>query len=110
MSLYKFFIAIIFVEKWFCNELFPCQSTSGGAVMLKTGRREVPGSNLGRACRLSRSEFSVVFLRNLRKNELGSLRKTPTEGSPPIGPGPTSGHLALSLQPKLTPRSINKRN
>ena len=35
--------------------------TSGTAVKLKTGRREVPGSNLGRACRPSRSEFSVVF-------------------------------------------------
>ena len=28
---------------------------------LKTGRWEVPGSFLGRACRPSRSEFSVVF-------------------------------------------------
>ena len=27
----------------------------------KTGRREVPGSFFGRACRPSRSEFSVVF-------------------------------------------------
>ena len=35
--------------------------TSGEAVTLKTGRREVPGSNPGRACRPSRSEFSVVF-------------------------------------------------
>ena len=35
--------------------------TSGSAVTLKTGRREVPGSNPGRACRPSRSEFSVVF-------------------------------------------------
>ena len=33
----------------------------GGVVTLKTGRREVPGSNPGRACRLSRSEFSAVF-------------------------------------------------
>ena len=30
-------------------------------VTLKTGRWEVPGSNPGRACRPSRSEFSVVF-------------------------------------------------
>ena len=29
--------------------------------MLKTGRREVPGSNPGRSCRPSRSEFSMVF-------------------------------------------------
>ena len=35
--------------------------TSGSAVTLKTGRLEVPGSNPGRACRPSRSEFSVVF-------------------------------------------------
>ena len=28
---------------------------------LKAGRPEVPGSNPGRACRPSRSEFSVVF-------------------------------------------------
>ena len=36
-------------------------STSGGVVTLKTLRREVPGSNPGRSCRPSRSEFSVVF-------------------------------------------------
>ena len=35
--------------------------TSGRVVTLETGRREVPGSNIGRACRPSRSEFSVVF-------------------------------------------------
>ena len=33
----------------------------GGMVTLKTGRREVPDSNPGRACRPSRLEFSVVF-------------------------------------------------
>ena len=35
--------------------------TSGRVVTLETGRREVPGSKIGRSCRLSRSEFSVVF-------------------------------------------------
>ena len=35
--------------------------TSGGLVALKTGRREMPGSNPDRACRPSCSEFSVVF-------------------------------------------------
>ena len=30
----------------------------GGVVVLKTGRREVPGSNPGHTCRPSRSEFS----------------------------------------------------
>ena len=35
--------------------------TSGGVVVLKTGRRMVIGSNPDRASRPSRSEFSVVF-------------------------------------------------
>ena len=34
---------------------------SGAVVTLRTGRREEPGSNTGRACRPSCSEFSVVF-------------------------------------------------
>ena len=34
---------------------------SDGVVTLKTGRREVPDSNPGRACRPSRSEFFLVF-------------------------------------------------
>ena len=37
----------------------PNQWQSGSA--LKAGRREVPGSISGRACRPSRSEISVVF-------------------------------------------------
>ena len=40
-------------------ELSVLGSTSGCAQ--KTGRLEVPGSIPGRACRLSPSEFSVVF-------------------------------------------------
>ena len=40
--------------------------TSGGVVTLKTGRREVPGSNLGRTCPPSRSELSRGYLRNSR--------------------------------------------
>ena len=35
--------------------------TSGSAKTLKTGRREVPGSNPGRACRPIRLQFSVIF-------------------------------------------------
>ena len=38
------------------------------------------------------------FLRNSRKYEVGSLRKTPTEGTPPKSPDPTSGQLTLNLQ------------
>ena len=35
--------------------------TSGGVILLKIGRRKMPGSNSGRACRPSRSEFSRGF-------------------------------------------------
>ena len=35
--------------------------TSGGVVELKSSRREVPGSNPGRAYRPSHLVFSVVF-------------------------------------------------
>ena len=42
------------------------------------------------------------FLRNSRKYGLRSLRKTPPmEGPLPIGPGSTSGQLALNLQSNL---------
>ena len=37
---------------------------SGGVVVLKINRREVPGSNPDRACRLRCSEFSVFFIEN----------------------------------------------
>ena len=48
-----------------------------------TGRREVPGSIPGRACRISRLEFSLVFS-EIRVN-LGQdpLERTHTEGTPP---------------------------
>ena len=39
--------------------------TSGTVLTVKTERREVPGSNPGRACRPSHSEFSVVFAETL---------------------------------------------
>ena len=43
------------------DDSFAMGPTSGRVVTLETGRREVPGSNTGRACRPSCSEFSVVF-------------------------------------------------
>ena len=58
------------------------------------------GSTSGLSCRSSHSEYSVVFLRNLRKYGLGSLRKIPTKDIPPIVPTSTSGELDLSLQPQ----------
>ena len=65
----------------------------------KTGTREVPDPFLGRACRPSRSDFSVVFLRNSIQYGLRSFRKTTTESTPPIVSGPTSGQLDSNLQP-----------
>ena len=75
--------------------------TSGTAVTLKTGKREVPGSNSGGACRPSRSEFSVVSPK-LVKYGLGSLRKTPTEDTPPIGLGPSETiGLNINIHPSI---------
>ena len=41
--------------------------------------------------------FIDGFLRNSRKYGLGSLWKTPTDGTVPTSPGPTSGQLSLIL-------------
>ena len=62
--------------------------TSGGVETLKTGRREVPGLNHGRACRHSRSEFSVVFSDTRLNTGQDPLERPPTEGTPLIGLGP----------------------
>ena len=63
---------------------------------LKSGKREVPGSIPGRACRPSCLEFSVVFSETHKNTCQDSLERPPTEGITPIGPGPTSGQLALT--------------
>ena len=71
--------------------------TSGcNARNWKTG-----GARFKPRSRLSTKLFEVFpgFLRLTRKYGLGSLKKTSTESIPPIGPGPTSGQLALRLQP-----------
>ena len=76
--------------------------TSGTAVTLKTGRREVPGSNPGRACQPTRSEFSVVFSETRVNMGLDPLERSSTEGTSSIDPGPISGQLASHLQPNPT--------
>ena len=53
--------SLILISKTYKNSHDYISPTSGSAITLKTGRPEVPGSNPGRACRPSRSEFSVVF-------------------------------------------------
>ena len=43
-----------------------------------------------------------------RKYGLGSLSKTRTEGTPPVGPDPTSGKLVLNLRPNANPRRLRQ--
>ena len=57
-QLFHFGITLKFEKNSIHRKFCP---TSGGGVTLKTGRRELPGSNPGCACRPSRSEFIVVF-------------------------------------------------
>ena len=64
---------------------------------IKTGRWEVPGSIVGRACRASLSEFSVVFSEtrlNMGQDTLERPSRRALSHS-----GPTSGQLTLILQP-----------
>ena len=79
--------------------MFPVPPVAKRFCVKNLDRREIPGSIPDRACRSIRSEFSVIFLWTSCKYSLGSLRKTLMEGSPPTGPGPTSGQLALILHP-----------
>ena len=76
----------------------PHQWRSGNAQNWKSG-----GTRFKPRLRLSILPFGVFrgFLRNSCEYGVGSFRKTPTEGTPPIGPGPTSGQLALTYNPTL---------
>ena len=74
--------------------------------VLKTGRREVLGSILGRDCRPSRSQFSVIFSEIYINTAQDPLGRPPAEGIPPVGPDPTCGQLALILQPKSNQCSV----
>ena len=67
--------------------------------MLKTCRREVPGSIPDNTCRPSRSQFSVVSSETRVNAGWDPLERPPTEGMPPTGQGPTIRQLALNLQP-----------
>ena len=77
--------------------------TSGGVVTLKTGRQEVPGSNPGRACRPSRSEFPMVFSETLVNTGQDLLERYRRRASRPqakvhfetIGLNLTSNQLTL---------------
>ena len=69
-----------------------------GMQFLKTAYHEGVRFNSRSSLSTYLFEFNVVFLLNLRKYGIGSLRKTSTESDPPAGPGPTGGELALILQ------------
>ena len=75
----------------------PSQWQRGSA--LKTGRPDVQGPNPEHACRLSRSEFSVVFSETPVMYDLESLRKTTTEVASTVDPGAKCRQMALCLQP-----------
>ena len=57
-------------------------------------RREVPGSILGRDCRLSHLELSVVFSETRVSTGQDPLERPQRRAFLPIGPGPTCGQLA----------------
>ena len=82
----------------FLKYLSPRKWRSSSA--LKTGRLEVPGSIP--VCRHSRSKFSVVFSETCVNTGYDPLERSPTDGTPLTGPGPTRGQLALTLQPNST--------
>ena len=72
----------------------------GTAVTLKTARRKVPVSNPGRACRLNRSEFSVVFSEtrvNWARIPLKDAPYSPRSHKRTIGLQPTTNYVALVL-------------
>ena len=68
-------------------ELSVLGPTSGYAQKLVDGRCQVHASVA--LVDLAVQSFPFVFLRNSRKYGLGSLKKTPTVGTPPIGLGPS---------------------
>ena len=75
-----------------------------GDSALKIGRRELPSSIPGHACRLSRSEFSVVFSETRVNTGQDPPVRPPTEGTPPAGPGPTK--RTVGLNPITQPNPI----
>ena len=89
---------IEFLIQWLHQWLH--QWLSGNAQNWKTG-----GARFKPRSSLSTQPFGVFrgFLRNSRKYGIGSLRKTPAEGTPPIGLGPyeTIG-LTTNNQPTNT--------
>ena len=84
------------------DKIRPHQWRSGNAQNWNTG-----GARFNPQSRFLTYPFRVFhgFLRNLCKYGLGSLRKTPTEGTPNIVPDPTSRQLDSILQP-TNPQAI----
>ena len=70
---------------------------------LKTGRGEVPGSIPGCTRVPKHLKFSAVSSETCVNTGYDPLERSPTEGTLPTGPGPTSRQLALILQPNNNP-------
>ena len=67
----------IFIVFNFFSIYYFCLPASGRVVTIKTVRQEGPGSNPGRACRPSRSEFSVVSSETRVNTGQDPLERTP---------------------------------
>ena len=81
--------------------LLPHQWRSGSA--LKTGRRQVPGSIPGCACRPSRSKFSVVFFETRVNTGQDPLERLPQRTLPLQGQVPQADNWPYPYnQPTFT--------
>ena len=91
-SVFKQFHSFIHCSKFDKVTLIPLQYikffsnqkclTVFGVQKLKTGRREVLGSNPGRACRPKRSEISVIFSGTRVNTDSDPLERPPRRARP----------------------------
>ena len=76
----------------------------------KAGRREVPGSNYGRVCRLNCSEFSLFFSETLVNVGIGSLRKTRHRWHSPRRPRSHMWTIGLKTYNPSQPNPLRHRS
>ena len=87
-------------KHFFIVSSFYSSPTGSRAVLpSKASRWVVPGSIPVALVDLAVRGF-LCFLRNSRKYWLGSLKKTPTAGTPPVNPSPACWQLAIILTTK----------
>ena len=76
----------------------------------KTGRRDGPGSFFGRACRPSRSEFSVAFSETRVNTGQDLLERPPQKALHPLAQIPREGNRLQLQQPTSQPVSLLHRS